>query len=132
MLASAWCSVFVVMYVAVYRATAQSPYMRGFWEGRFLDPRAADFPLRLRLFGIAAFSAPTLTGQLPVPASVLALAWAGGVWTLWRRRPFAAVVTAAPLVLAAVACAVGLYVVMDRLFLFVAPLTVMAYASLLA
>jgi len=106
--------------------------MRSFWEGTFLDPRAPDFVLRLRLFAIAAFSAPTLTGQLPVPEWVLALAWAGGVWTQGRRRHFAAVVAAAPLVLAAVACAVGRYAVMDRLFLFAAPLTVIAYASLLA
>jgi len=130
--AFAWCAVFAVMYFAVYRATAQSAYMRSFWEGTFLDPRAPDFVPRLRLFAIAAFSGPTLTGQLAAPEWLLALAWAGGVWTLWRRRHFAAVVAAAPLVLAAVASAVGLYAVMDRLFLFATPLTVIAYASLLA
>jgi hypothetical protein len=42
------------------------------------------------------------------------------------------VIVAIPLVLATLACAVGRYPVMDRLFLFAAPLTMIAYASLLA
>jgi hypothetical protein len=128
----AWCVTFTVLYFAVYRATAQSAYMRSFWEGTFLDPRAPDFLLRLDLFAIAAFSAPTLAGQPIAPEWVLALAWAAGVWCLWRRRQAAAVMVAAPLVLAAFACAAGLYAVMDRLFLFAAPLTLIAYASLIA
>jgi hypothetical protein len=60
------------------------------------------------------------------------IAWLGGVWTLWSRRPFAAVLVALPLGLAAAACGLGLYPVMDRLFLFVAPLTLIAFASLVA
>jgi hypothetical protein len=106
--------------------------MRAFWEGTFLDPRAPDFLLRLRLFAIAAFASPTLTASLFVPGILFALMWIAGVWTLWTRRPAAALLAAAPLVLSAVACALGLYPVMDRLFLFAAPLTLVAYASLLA
>jgi hypothetical protein len=130
--ALAWCAAFVVLYFSLYRATAQSAYMRSFWEGTFLDPRAPDFLLRVKLVAIAAFSAPTLAGQTVVPEWVLSLAWAGGVWSLWRRRQAAAVMVAAPLVLAALACAVGQYAVMDRLFLFAAPLTLIAYGSLIA
>ena len=127
-----WLATFIVLYFAIYRATAQSAYMRAFWEGTFLDPRAPDFVLRLRLFAIAAFSAPTLPGQVLVPEWVMAIAWAPGVWTLWRRRRFAGVLTAAPLILAALACGAGKYAVMDRLFLFAAPLTLIVYAALLA
>jgi hypothetical protein len=82
------------------------------------------------LFDLAAFAAPTLGGAASVPAGVLALAWAGGAWTLWRRSPFAAMLVVAPLVMAAIASAIGMYPVMDRLFLFAAPLTFVAYASL--
>ena len=130
--AVAWCVTFAVLYFALYRTTAQSSYMRSFWEGTFLDPRSPDFLLRMRLFATAAFSAPMLSGQVIVPEWVMALAWAAGVWSLWRLRHFAAVVAAAPLVLAVLACAVGKYAVMDRLFLFAAPLTLTAYAALLA
>jgi hypothetical protein len=130
--AIAWGVTFAVLYVAVYSATAHSAYMRSFWEGTFLDPRAPDIVLRVRLFAIAAYTAPMLTGQTTGFEWVMAIAWVAGVSTLWRRRRFAAVIVAAPLVLAALACAIGRYAVMDRLFLFAAPLTVIAYASLLA
>ena len=125
-----WAAVFVTLYLTIYRPTATSAYMQAFWQGTFLDPRASDFLLRLRLFDLAAFAAPTLGGAASVPSGVLALAWAGGAWTLWRRSPFAAVVVVAPLVMAALASAIGMYPVMDRLFLFAAPLTFIAYASL--
>jgi hypothetical protein len=130
--AIAWGVTFGVLYVTLYGATAHSAYMRSFWEGTFLDPRAPDFILRARLFAIAAFSAPTLTAQTAGFESAMAIAWAVGVWTLWRRRRGAVVIVAIPLVLATVACALGRYAVMDRLFLFAAPLTMIAYASLLA
>jgi hypothetical protein len=120
--AIAWGVTFGVLYIAFYGATAHSAYMRSFWEGTFLDPRAPDFILRGRMFAIAAFSAPTLTGQTAGFEWVMALAWAAGVWTLWRRRRVAGVIVAGPLALAAIACAVGRYAVMDRLFLFAAPL----------
>jgi len=126
-----WCATFVLLYFALYRTTAQSAYMRSFWEGTFLDPRTPDFLLRLRLFAIAAFSAPTLAGQVLLPEWVMALAWAAGVGSLWRRRHFAAAVAAAPLIVASLACALGMYAVMDRLFMFAAPLTLIAYAALL-
>src|SRR6478672_3752118 len=127
-----WGVTFGVLYVALYGATAHSAYMRTFWEGTFLDPRAPDFILRTRMFAIAAYTAPTLTGQTSGFEWAMAIAWVGGAWTLWRRRRGAAVIVAVPLVLAALACAVGRYAVMDRLFLFAAPLTMIAYASLLA
>jgi hypothetical protein len=130
--AMCWALLFAVLYLGVYRATAASTYMHAFWEGTFLDPRAPDFLLRLRLFAIAAFASPTLTASMFIPGILFALMWIAGVWTLWRRRPTAALLVAAPLVLSAVACALGLYPVMDRLFLFAAPLTLVAYASLLA
>jgi 4-amino-4-deoxy-L-arabinose transferase-like glycosyltransferase len=130
--AAVWFATFIALYFAIYRATARSEYMHDFWEGTFLDPRTPDFLLRLRLFAIAAFSAPTLSGQVIVREWILAIAWVGGVWSLWRRQPFAAVVVAAPLILAALACAIGKYAVMDRLFLFAAPLTLIAFAALLA
>ena len=128
----AWGVTFGVLYIAIYSATAHSAYMRSFWEGTFLDPRAPDFIRRARMFANAAFSAPTLAGQAIGFEWAMAIAWVAGVWTLWRRRRVAAVMVAAPLVLATLACAVGCYAVMDRLFLFAAPLTLMAYASLLA
>lgn len=127
-----WTVAFGALYLLVYRATAQSAYMRSFWEGTFLDPRAPDFVLRLRLFAIAVFAAPTLTGSLLLPGTIFVMAWVGGIWTLWKRRPFAAAVVAVPLVSGALACALGLYPAMDRLFLFAAPLTLIAYASLVA
>ena len=129
---AAWSTTTVVLYVALYSATARSPYMRHFWEGTFLDPRAPDFVLRLRLFDAAAFEAPTLAGTALGVPGLLVLAWALGVWTLGRRSRFAALVVALPLVLAAGATTFGLYAVMDRLLLFAAPLTLLAYASLVA
>jgi hypothetical protein len=130
--AIAWGVTFALLYLSLYRATAHSAYMRSFWEGTFLDPRAPDIFLRLRLFAIAAYTAPTLTGQTAGYEWAMAIAWATGVWTLWRRRRFTAVIVATPLILATLACVVGRYAVMDRLFLFAAPLTLIAYASLLA
>ena len=130
--ATLWGLTFAVLYLALYGATAHSAYMRGFWEGTFLDPRAPDFSLRARMFAIAAFSAPTLAGQTAGFEWAMAIAWAAGVWTLWRRHRVAGVMVAAPLVFATLACAVGRYAVMDRLELFAAPLTLIAYASLLA
>ena len=52
--------------------------------------------------------------------------------TLWRRSAFAAVAVAAPVAVAVAASALGSYPVMDRLFLFAVPLTLVAYASLVA
>jgi len=129
--AIAWGVTFAGLYVAVYGATAHSTYMRSFWAGTFLDPRAPDFLLRARMFAIAAYTVPTLTGQTAGFEWAMAIAWVAGVWTLWRRRRDLAVIVAIPLVLATLACAVGRYAVMDRLFLFAAPLTMIAYASLL-
>jgi hypothetical protein len=130
--ATLWGLTFAVLYLALYSATAHNAYMRGFWEGTFLDPRAPDFALRARMFAIAALSSPTLAGQTAGCEWAMAIAWVAGVWALWRRRRGAAVMVAAPLVLATLACAVGRYAVMDRLFLFAVPLTLIAYASLLA
>jgi 4-amino-4-deoxy-L-arabinose transferase-like glycosyltransferase len=127
-----WSAAFAALYIALYRGTATSEYMRGFWEGTFLDVRASDFALRLRMFAYAAFSAPTLAGSAIVPEWVMALAWMGGVATLWRRSRFAALLVALPLTLAAVACGVGRYAVMDRLFLFNAPLLAIAFGALVA
>lgn len=127
-----WGMTFGVLYLAVYSATEHNAYMRSFWEGTFLDPRASDIIQRIRLFAIAAYTGPTVTGQTAGLEWAMAITWAAGLWTLWRRRRFAAVIVGAPLFLAALACAVGRYAVMDRLFLFVAPLTFVAYASLLA
>ena len=127
-----WVAVFVALYLSLYRATAQSAYMRQFWEGTFLDPRAGDFALRLHLLDIAAFASPTLDSATLGGGGLLAVAWLTGAWTLWRRSPFAAVVVVAPLTAAAAASALGVYAVMDRLFLFAAPLTLIAYASLVS
>jgi len=128
----AWGVTFGVLYLSLYGATAHSAYMRSFWEGTFLDLRTPDIVQRVRLFAIAAYTAPTLTGQMAGLEWAMAITWAAGLWTLWHRRRFAAVMVAAPLFLAALACAVGRYAVMDRLFLFAAPLTMIAYASLVA
>jgi hypothetical protein len=62
----------------------------------------------------------------------MTIAWLLGLATLWRRRASACVMIAMPLVIAVFACALGYYAVMDRLFLFAAPLTLVAYASLVA
>ena len=127
-----WSVTFVALYFALYRTTAASAYMHGFWEGTFLDPRAPDFVKRLRLLWIAAFTSPALAGRSLGPEWVMGCAWVAGAVTLWRRQRVAGVLVAAPLALAVVACAFGFYAVMDRLFLFAAPLVLVAYASLLA
>jgi len=130
--AIAWTVTFVALYLSIYRATAASAYMRSFWEGTFLDPRAPDFLPRLELFALAAFSAPVLSGEPLVPVWLMAGLWLAGLVSLAWRRSFSAIVVAVPLVLAAVACALGYYAVMDRLFLFAAPLTLLAYAAALS
>jgi hypothetical protein len=127
-----WALTFAVLYAALYRGTVTSEYMRGFWDGTFLDPRASDFGDRLRMFAYAAFSAPTLAGATTVPEWAMALAWVAAVVSLWRQRPFAAILVAAPLLLAALACVIGRYAVMDRLLLFNAPLVAVGLAALLA
>jgi len=81
---------------------------------------------------MAVFQAPTLTGQALGVPGVIAFAWVVGAWTLWRRSRFSAIVVTSPLVFAAIAASLGLYAVMDRLFLFAAPLTAVALASLAA
>jgi hypothetical protein len=127
-----WACVFAILYVTVYRATAQNGYMRHFWEGTFLTPTAPDFLERLELFTIAAFSAPFLTGSALGNGVAIALVWLLAVVLLWRRSHALATLLAAPLILAAGACAVGSYAVMDRLFLFAAPLTLTAVAVVVA
>jgi len=127
-----WGATFLALYVGVYRSTARSAYMQRFWEGTFLDPRAPDLTLRLRMFATAAFAAPTPAASTAVPPALLALAWGAAVYLLWRRDRFAAIAVSAPLGLAAVASAIGTYPVMDRLFLFAAPLTLIAFGTLTA
>ena len=127
-----WACVFAILYVTVYRATAQNGYMRHFWEGTFLTPTAPDFLERLELFTIAAFSAPFLTGSALGNGVAIALVWLLAVVLLWRRSHALATLLAAPLILAAGACAVGSYAVIDRLFLFAAPLTLTALAVVVA
>jgi hypothetical protein len=127
-----WACVFAILYVTVYRATAQNGYMRHFWEGTFLTPTAPDFLERLELFTIAAFSTPFLTGSALGNGVAIALVWLLAVVLLWRRSHALATLLAAPLILAAGACAVGSYAVMDRLFLFAAPLTLTAVAVVVA
>jgi hypothetical protein len=127
-----WAVTFAALYFTLYRATADSAYMQRFWEGTYLDPRADDFALRLRMFASAAFAAPTLAASAIRYPAVLALTGMVGVWTLWRRGRFAAVVVGSPVVLAAIASGIARYPVMDRLYLFAAPLTLIAYASALA
>jgi hypothetical protein len=131
-LAAVWACVFAVLYVTAYRAAAQSPYMRHFWEGTFLDPTAPDFFKRVELFTIAAFSAPVLMGSTLGNGAIVAIVWLLGVAELWRRSRAMATLLGAPLVLAAGACALGSYAVMDRLFLFAAPLTLTALAVVIA
>lgn len=127
-----WGVAFVALYLGVYRTTAQSAYMHRFWEGTFLDLRAPDLALRFRLFAMAAFVAPTPAASTTVPPTLLALAWVAGVTVLWRRHRFAAIVVSVPLALAAAASSVGMYPVIDRLFLFVAPLTLIVAGALVA
>lgn len=131
-LAMVWAAAFAVLYFAMYRATAESAYMQRFWAGTFLDPRAADFGSRVDMFATAIFAAPTLAGMVSVPVAALALAWIGGVWAMWRENRFASTVVAVPVLLAIGASAIGKYPVVDRLFLFAAPLTMLAYACLVA
>jgi hypothetical protein len=127
-----WACVFAILYVTVYRATAQNGYMRHFWEGTFLSPYAPDFLGRLELFTFAAFTAPFLSGAALGNGVAIALVWLLAVVLLWRRSHALATLLAAPLILAAGACAVGSYAVMDRLFLFAAPLTLTAVAVVVA
>ena len=131
-LAAVWACVFAALYVTVYRATAQSPYMRHFWEGTFLNPTAPDFFKRVELFAIASFGAPVLTGSALGVGAVIAIVWLLGVAVLWRRSRAMATLLAAPLVLTAGASAIGAYPVMDRLFLFAAPLTLTVLATVIA
>jgi hypothetical protein len=106
--------------------------MRHFWEGTFLNPAAPDFLERVELFTIAAFSAPFLTGSALGNGVVIGIVWLLGVVWLWRRSRSTATLLAAPLMLAAAACAIGSYAVMDRLFLFAAPLTLTVLATSVA
>jgi hypothetical protein len=84
------------------------------------------------MLGFAAFSAPTLSGAAAIPGWVIAITWAAGAASLWRRSRFVSAVLVVPLVLAIAACAVGRYAVMDRLFLFNAPLLAIAIGALIA
>ncbi|HUQ83517.1 MAG TPA: glycosyltransferase family 39 protein [Gemmatimonadaceae bacterium] len=120
--------VFVCLYVVLYRPTAQSAYMRQFWEGTFLTPGAPDFLRRLQLLDRATFVAPFLSSSVGI-SGVIAAAWALGVGALFARSRFAGVVASLPLVLATVATSLGMYAVMDRLFLFAAPLVLLALGA---
>ena len=106
--------------------------MRSFWEGTFLYPTAPDFGGRLRMFVFAAFTAPTLTGTAGVAEWLVPAAWCAGIVTLFRRSPTSGVLCLTPIGLATAASALGMYPVMDRLYLFAAPLVAIALASLLA
>lgn len=128
---AAWAIGFGLLYVTLYRETAHSPYMQRFWEGTFLDPRAPDLGLRLRMFATAMFGAPVTVGATTA-SGWLVLAWALGIASLWRARRFAAVVVGGPTLLVVMASAFRFYPVMDRLMLFAAPLTLIAYAAAVA
>lgn len=123
--------VFVAVYFLLYRATSQSTYMRAFWDGTFLDLHTGDIGQRFYMFVLAAFSTPFLGGSLTLPAWVLPTAWLAGVTALWTRSRTAALIVALPMLFAVLASAHRFYPVMDRLFLFTVPLTMIALASLL-
>ena len=129
--AIAWGVTFSVVYLALYRGTATSDYMQRFWEGTFLDPRAGDLHLRLRMFAHAAFATPLPAGTTFGFVITTAGAWLAGIWVLWLRDRVRATLVAAPLVLATGASALGLYPVMDRLYLFAAPAVLLGCSMVL-
>ncbi|HEX6048656.1 MAG TPA: hypothetical protein VFZ21_05290, partial [Gemmatimonadaceae bacterium] len=97
-----------------------------------LDPRAPDLLLRLRMFAHAAFVAPLPTAKALGPVVAPVLGWVLGMYMLWRRNRVGAVLIGAPLVLAMGASVLGLYPVMDRLYLFAAPLVLIGLGAFAA
>lgn len=127
----AWVTLFVLIYLAVARAEATSPYMQWFWEQKFLTPAVllghpgAAWGLVQRL--------PTQVFTADAPRVVaLALCWLAGVAGLLhlsRTSGGKTWVFAGPVGAALLASLVRRYPVSPRLFVFAAPLVAVMLAA---
>ena len=126
-----WTALFGVLYLAIARSAATSPYMQWFWDHKFLTP-AVLFADPLRAWDILQrLPTQAFTGDAPQVAALF-LCWvtavAGAV--LLRRTHGAKLwVLLGPIGAALVASAVRRYPVAPRLFVFAAPLVVVVLAA---
>ncbi len=126
-----WLVAWGALYLLLYRATAGNPYLHRFWAATYLDPSAADFRLRLYRAGssLAAALPEPLDGMPPI---VLLLLFAAGAWTLFRTAGLPAVLLAVvPFAATFGAAAASRYPIVDRLLIFLAPVTFLLVAAAL-
>jgi hypothetical protein len=127
--AALWGGIFAVVYFAIVRAEASSPYMQAFWVDRFLTPAALADPDHawniLRRVPTQVFVPDRPLDWLP-PATWLATVV--GAWRLARPVPERAVLVLGPFAALLVASALQRYPIAPRVCVFAAPLFFLLYA----
>ncbi len=125
--AAVWLVGFTGLFWISYRPVSRSAYMRAFWLSSFLHPLSPNFPHQLSnaiydLLGGQSFN--------HLPASVLALIFAIGVYGIARNSSISRVIMATgPFVAVISAAAFSQYPIAARLVLFSTPLLFWIYAS---
>jgi len=124
-----WLVVFVVLYLASYRAVSHSPYMRAFWSSQFLHPGSPGLIRELSnsiyiLLGVEHFD--YLRAMILGPLFAVGLY---GIWHQFGRREL--VVALFPFFAVVAAAMVQQYPVANRLVLFMFPIVFWIYATAL-
>ena len=130
--AGVWCAVFGAIYFTITRPESATPYMRRFWDARFIPPSSWSDPGAVW----------NVVKRLPAGTLMLArgtseptvLLWALtalGVWRLWRKRRNVAVLLAAPIGVILVAAVLSLYPISPRVDLFAAPIAFLFFGAAL-
>lgn len=128
-----WTAVFGVLYLASYSPAAGSTVLQRHWEGTFLRPGAADLATRLMDAGERLLVLPLFPPPARVPVAVVALAFLAGVAGVVRRRGWPlGILLVVPFMAVVVASMAGLYAPVQRLLLFLAPLTFLVLSGLIS
>ena len=131
---AAWLASYAAVYLLVYRAAGEHPYMRRFWSESYVDlgsraglGRTSDLLIDALLgffaggdlLGIAGLA--NRSGFALIAAALAALIGVGGVHLFGSAGPRRTALVAGPPLLAGAASLLGEYPIATRLFLFAAP-----------
>jgi hypothetical protein len=126
-----WGAALAVLYVVLYRATANDAFMQWFWAGGFLTPWSPDFWHRAAVLSRSVLGEFFVGGSMDLAAvGVVGLLSVVGLVALARQRGRAvAVCLAAPIAVTLAASAAALYPIAARTVLFGLPLAILALTA---
>ncbi len=115
-----WAASFLAYFAFALGQTRRAPALLDYWESAFM-PLPPTSLADLRWFATHGFAVFRDPGGLTL-AGLAALAFAGGVISLWQRRRDHALALVAPIAVVLLASGRSLYPFASRLLLFVVPL----------